>query len=126
MNKTKVYLASPYSIGDPEANVKAQIVAADDLLSAGFIPFTPLLYHYHHLLCPRKYEEWLALDFEWIKSCDVLVRLPGESKGADLEVAFAKGAGIPVCYGLEGFYASPHAQPTIQRKNWENARGKNV
>ena len=48
------------------------------------------------------YERWLEYDMEWLTACDALVRLPGESKGADREVARAKELGIEV-YTLDEF-----------------------
>ena len=92
----KVYIASPYTIGDAITNVNRSIKAANQLLEKGYCPFLPLLYHFWHLVTPKKYEEWLELDMEWLKSCDIVVRLPGESSGADREVALAKELGIPV------------------------------
>lgn len=97
----KVYIASPYTIGDVAANVKAQIDCADQLIERGFAPFAPLYFHFQHMIHPRSYEEWMKLDFEWVKSCNCLLRLPGESNGADREVAYAGKLGIPVFYSLE-------------------------
>jgi ABC-type sugar transport system substrate-binding protein len=36
-----------------------------------------------------------------VSVADLVVRLPGESKGADAEVAEARRRGIPVVYGVE-------------------------
>ncbi len=100
----KVYIASPYTIGDVASNVRVQMDVADKLITLGFAPFIPLLSHFQHMVHPRPYEDWARLDFEWIKSCDCLLRLPGESKGADNEVAFAERRGIPVFYELDELY----------------------
>ena len=97
----KIYIASAYSIGDVANNVKRQIDCADWLMNFGFAPFVPLLTHFQHLVHPRPYQDWLDLDFEWIKSCDCLLRLAGESKGADLEVEFALKNNMPVFYSVE-------------------------
>lgn len=45
--------------------------------------------------------EWLAVDFEYIRRCDALLRLPGESVGAEMEIAEANRIGIPVFHSLE-------------------------
>jgi hypothetical protein len=76
-------------------NVAAAIKAADELFDAGFIPFVPHLTHFWHLICPRPYADWLDLDLLWLEQCDALLRLPGDSAGADGEVAKAKGMEIP-------------------------------
>ena len=43
----------------------------------------------------------MKLDFEWIKSCDALLRIEGISSGADREVEFAKNNNIPVFFAKE-------------------------
>ena len=97
----KVYLASPYTKGDVAVNVKRQLDCANDLMDLGFLPFAPLYSHFQHMAHPRPYEEWLKMDLEWIKVCDYLLRLDGESKGADIEVRFALDNNIPVFYDIE-------------------------
>jgi len=94
----KVYIASPYTIGDVAVNVKRQIDMADRLMEKGFAPFAPLYSHFQHMVHPRPYQQWLEIDLEWIKVCDCVLRLDGESSGADKEVEFAKKIGKPVYY----------------------------
>lgn len=94
--RKKVYIASPYTIGDVAANVGAQIHAANALINLGFAPFAPLLSHFQHLVHPQPYDVWMELDLLWLKQCDYVLRLPGESKGADMEVECAKENNIPV------------------------------
>lgn len=36
-----------------------------------------------------------------LERCDAVLRLPGESRGADQDVAIARGRGIPVYFGLD-------------------------
>jgi hypothetical protein len=99
MKKIKfIYIASPYTKGDVAINVRESLSMADTLISDGFIPFTPLTSHFQHMLFPRPYEDWLTLDLEWISKCDALLRLPGESSGADREVEHARSLGIPVFF----------------------------
>ena len=97
----KVYIASPYTIGDVAVNVRAQLQVFDILADNGFCPFAPLLSHFQHMYHPRPYEDWLKFDYEWILVCDYLLRLPGESSGADKEVELAKKNNIPVFYSVE-------------------------
>lgn len=97
----KIYIASPYTIGDVAINVKRQIDAASQLIDLGFAPFWPLHSHFLHMAHPKPYEKWIAVDLQWILSCDALLRLEGESKGADLEVQFSKQNRMPVFYSLE-------------------------
>lgn len=97
----KVYIASPYTKGDVAVNVKVQIDMADKLMDNGFIPFVPLYSHFQHMAHPRDHREWMILDLEWLKVCDYVLRLKGESKGADEEVALAISLNIPIFYSLE-------------------------
>lgn len=96
-----VYVAGPMSVGDKALNIRNGIFAANELLDAGIATFTPHLSHFQHMIAPRDYESWLALDFAVIRRCDALLRLPGYSEGADREVAFANEIGVPVFHSVE-------------------------
>lgn len=96
----KIYIASPYTLGDVAVNVKRQMDVANILIEEGFAPFVPLYSHFQHMAHPRPYEDWIKLDLEWVESCDCLLRLDGESTGADGEVLYAKELGIKVFYSL--------------------------
>lgn len=97
----RVYLASPYTIGDVAVNVKAQMDMADKLMNMGFAPYVPLLSHFQHISHPRPYQSWLILDLIWIQKCECVLRFGGESKGADEEVEYAREKDIPVFFSLE-------------------------
>jgi len=94
----KVYIASPYTKGDTAINVKRQLDCADELMTLGFAPFAPLYSHFQHMAHPRPYTDWIKIDLEWVKVCDCVLRLDGESSGADGEVKFAIENNIPVYY----------------------------
>ena len=99
----RVYVAGPYTHGDVEANVREAIAASDMLLEAGYAPYCPHMSHFWHRQHPHDYETWMALDMAWLAQCDALIRLPGESPGADREVLFAQHHNIPVYYGWSEF-----------------------
>jgi len=96
-----IYIASPYTLGDVAVNVKTQIDMASKLRSLGFFPFWPLHSHFEHMAHPKSYHTWLTADLFWITKCDCLLRLPGESSGADKEIEYAKSLNIPVYYSLD-------------------------
>lgn len=96
----KVYIASPYTLGDVAVNVKHQMDAADELIEAGFAPFVPLYFHFQHMAHPRPYEDWTRLDMEWLPCCDCLLRLPGESRGADDEVKYSESLNMLVFFNV--------------------------
>lgn len=91
----RVYIAGPYT-GDEAANVRAAIEAAEFVRNAGHVPFVPHLMHFWGLQHPRPYGDWLAQCLVWLACCEAVLRLPGHSAGADVEVATAAKLGIPV------------------------------
>lgn len=97
----KIYIASPYTVGDVAVNVKRQIDVASKLIDMGYAPFWPLHSHFLHMAHPKEYETWMEIDLDWLIDCDAVLRLPGESKGADREVVLAAEHNIPVCFKLE-------------------------
>lgn len=99
----KVYIAGPYSKGDVVLNIQAAVHAANEVLKRGFTPFIPHLTHLWHMVSPKPYQEWLDYDMEWLTLCDWVLRIPGDSGGADKEVAVAQRLCIPVIFGLEAF-----------------------
>lgn len=98
--KAKIYIAGPYSKGNPESNVHNAIEIANTLADMGFAPFVPHFTHYWHIKFPRPYEFWLDLDNQFLPYCDAVLRIPGESSGADKEVEYAKKLSKPVFSSL--------------------------
>jgi len=96
----RIFIAGPYTQGDTVANVKAAIAAATELLDAGHAPFCPNICHFWNMTHPRKYDVWIKCDLAWVDSCEVMLRLPGESPGADGETARARERGIPIYYSV--------------------------
>lgn len=93
-----VYIAGPYTRPDPVSNTHRTIMAAEDLHDSGLVtcvvPHTTLLWH---AIAPHDdVEHWYEYDLAVLKRCDALLRLPGDSSGADNEVAFAEEHGVPV------------------------------
>ena len=100
----RVYVAGPLSTGtyyEATKNIRHAIDVGEILLSEGYAPYVPHYSHFWNLFHRHTWEAWMKLDYEWLRVCDALLRLPGESKGADQEVKWAHTLGIPVCYTLE-------------------------
>lgn len=95
-----IYIAGPYSGGDTVLNVRNSVLAAEELIKLELIPYIPHLTAFWHLVSPHEYEFWLNYDLNWLSKCDSLLRLPGDSSGADKEVAYAMKMGIPIFYNL--------------------------
>lgn len=106
MKKKKlIYIAGPLtSSGYTELNVRRAVLAADSLSRytnslQGFVPHLSIFWNM--ILPERKtYKYWLEYDFNILLRCDALLRLDGESKGADKEVEFAKINNIPVYFSI--------------------------
>jgi hypothetical protein len=101
----RVYVAGPISRGDQFRNVTMAIAAAQCLLDAGHAPYVPHLNYSWHMMYPGTWETWLKLDEAYLSVCNALVRLPGESVGADREVNYAHSLDIPVFHGVNEFLA---------------------
>ena len=91
-----VYVAGPLTKGNLYANTKAAVEAGDRLWKAGLLPFVPHAISMGEFICPKEYEDAMRYDFAWLKKCDALLRLPGDSPGADREVSCALDLGIEV------------------------------
>jgi hypothetical protein len=96
----RVYVAGPYTQGDREANVRENLRIASVLLDKGYAPYAPLLTHYQHEAFPRDPSDWLSLDLAWLEKAHCLLRTPGASRGADIEVEFCRRNCIPVFYTI--------------------------
>lgn len=97
----RVYIASPYTHGNTELNVQRSIDAAEAVAQRGHTVIAPLLSHFWHLRHPHPWKFWMAQCLDLLTCADMLLRLDGESVGADIEVREAKAIGIPVVYRIE-------------------------
>ena len=98
MTPPVLYVAGP--MGAPNVlagNVARAVAVADLLLDMGAAVILPHLFAY---LPDRPYEQWMRVDLALLARCDAVVRLPGESPGADREVARAGELGLLVLHGL--------------------------
>jgi hypothetical protein len=98
--RTRVYVAAPLTCGPVLDNIRTAILTGTELLDLGYAPFVPHLSAFWDIVEPLCYEDWLAHDLEWLAVCDAVLRLPGESPGADREVACARERGLPVYHDL--------------------------
>ena len=117
--RKRVYIAGPISKGDLCHNINQGTAAFVALTKAGFAPFCP---HWSVYAKPCRatspdardnrqrveclgdwkgnddmsHEDWMGVDLPWVQISHAVLRLPGESVGADLEVKHANENGIPV------------------------------
>jgi hypothetical protein len=93
-----VYIAGPYS-GEAVGNTHNAIKVAERLEQTGLItacvPHLNMLWDFLH---QHSNEFWYDFDLAFLVRCDALLRMPGQSVGADDEVDFAEHNGIQVFY----------------------------
>lgn len=98
--RKRVYIAGPYS-SEPWACTHRAMELATAVLDAGYAPLLPHLTHFWHTSFPRAYEDWLELDLAWVAVAQAVLRIPGDSRGADREVALAESLSISVFHSLD-------------------------
>jgi len=118
MTKPLIYVASPYTKGDPTINTHFQCRIFDQLLTEDIVvPFVPLWSHFQHCVLPRHYNDWITYDLDFIRSANFAAclrldaRCPAlpdylitESSGADGEVALFTELGKPTYYSIAELY----------------------
>jgi hypothetical protein len=125
VKKPLVYLAAPYSQGDPAINTRCQVRTFIRLLQDGVVtPLAPLLSHLPHLMYPQPYETWMRLSFEELEHCDAclcqyaefkpLDYLQKASSGMQREIEFCDEHGIPVFDSFSKLYDWAHARKGSQ------------
>lgn len=119
LRKYLIYVAGPVSRGDVTENVRKAHEVGLELLKKGFSVIVP---HgscfWGNCICElgelssdkafmaqtdilgAAYQDFLDCDLEIVRRCDAVLRLPGESPGADKEVAEANKHGVHVFYSV--------------------------
>jgi hypothetical protein len=95
----RVYVAGPFS-GNVTANVMAAIAQGDAIDALGFDAEVPHLFMQWDMLHHHDYEHWMKKCLSKLDTCQILFRMPGDSPGADREVAHAHVTGIPVVFSI--------------------------
>jgi hypothetical protein len=115
MERKRIYIAGPISKGNLADNVNQATDAFVKLAKAGLAPFCPHWSVYSKSCIPANYKgegticygtvngndemshaDWIGVDLPWVEVAHMVLRLPGESTGADAEVEHAKQNNIPV------------------------------
>jgi hypothetical protein len=99
MLRPLAYLAHPITVGRPTVlhNVADATRAFHYLHGLGVTAQCPGWTVLVAFALPgMSYEDWMAHALSLVAHSDVLIRLPGQSSGADREVAWAEKLGIPV------------------------------
>ena len=115
----RIYICGPISRGNLADNVNQATAAFIELAKLGYEPHCPHWSVYskkcyadwqsERIVChgtangnnELTHADWLRIDLAWVAVADAVLRLPGDSVGADQEVMFAKQRGIPVFASIE-------------------------
>ena len=96
--RQRVYISHPITTPQPSRlwNFYIATEVYRRLILNGYSVFNPAL----SMMLPDNmlidHATWLAQDLPWVEAADIVVRLPGKSKGADIECEHARNLGIPV------------------------------
>jgi hypothetical protein len=108
---TLVYIAGPITKGDTFAHVRDACEAWRALYARGIPAYCPHWSAMQQMAAPihannfdRQHAAWLEYDFLLLRNSIAVLRLPGESKGADLECAEARRLGLPIFDSLQAVY----------------------
>lgn len=117
MSRPVVYISGPISKGDRTEHFAAFCRAHACLMRFGFAPINPGL----SIVAPFAWEPeyphklWIDCDLPLVRRSDAVLRLPGESLGADRECEEARLYNVPVYYSIDeliqGFGATTGANP---------------
>lgn len=91
-----VYVSGPYTNPDPVVNTHIAIKAGILLRDAGYCPVIPHLSLLVDMVSPHPPDFYYQWDLCLLHRCDFMLRLPGESWGADREEEYALQLGIAV------------------------------
>lgn len=98
--RLRVYVAGPMTVGDYYDNVHLGIKVGRKVFEDGMAPYVPHLDAFMYMGRGQEdtdmWADFLEWDIEWVAQSEAVLRIPGESKGADLEVAHAQRLGLPV------------------------------
>lgn len=122
--RPRVYIAGPITKGNLADNVNQATAMFVQLAKLGFAPLCPHWSVYSkpcgnadwqgdRTLCygtrngnrDMSHADWIGVDLPWVEVADALIRLPGDSSGADAEVSHAVARGVPVFYDLGSLVA---------------------
>ena len=94
--RPRIYISGPITKGDRDVNFQQAADAHKALMTAGYAVLNPML----TMRLPGAFEiphdTWIANDLPWVAVADAVLRLPGESRGADIECEHALIHGVPV------------------------------
>jgi len=87
--RTVVYISCPMRLGNWTKNVRTAARVQCDLMRKGYSVINPIGSWLTDIVEPLDFETWINNDYGLIDVSDAIIRIPGESEGADLECDYA-------------------------------------
>ena len=115
-----IFVSAPLGADDDgrPARIRAALDAAEVLARVGLLPFVPHLWHHWDKAHPAPYETWIRRCLAMLTGCDVLLRLDGESPGADRETAAALAIGMPVYRSITALILDVGVELPAREPHW--------
>ena|ERR1035437_1379537 len=113
----RIFISGPFSKGDIDTNVGLAVIAAERVSRMGHSPF---ISHAQGFVWGEFFEHENAFFYkwcnEWLPVCQAVLRIPGESAGADAECELARSLRIPVFYSFEELENYEHEAERFEAK----------
>ncbi len=97
----RVYISGPITKGATLHHIHDACMVWKRLTEAGIFAICPHWSAVQDMIAPMPHAAWMAYDRPLLALCNIILRLPGESVGADQEVAWAREFGFPVFHDVE-------------------------
>lgn len=96
-----VYIACPIERGVSSVNYWQASETERQLIQSGYAPINPARWMTVEWKQEIDYRTWMDVGLRKLRACDAVLRIPGESRGADLEEMHAGLFRIPCFYSLD-------------------------
>lgn len=112
--RTVIYLACPMRSGSWTNNVRTACQVAKDLMRKGYSVINPITSWLADLVEPTEFKNWIEMDYGLIDVSDCVLRVPGTSEGADLEMDYAARNDTPFFSDISELYSEmPNRQVSL-------------
>ena len=100
----RVYLSGPITVGNQRRNYQQAVDAQIAVMALGHSVLNPML----TMQLPDSFSGnvWMEGCLPWVEAADLVLRLPGYSRGAELECRHARLNGITVCSSMADLIAT--------------------
>jgi hypothetical protein len=83
------------------------------LIKLGFSVINPMTSMVYEWNCEIEHQAWLENDLPHVAAADAVLRLPGQSLGAEMECMHAEACGVPVYNTIEELICVFSYRPSV-------------